>query len=92
MRREPLDDEAEEWAGAARAALPAVEDLLRRREVPPRVRERLEMVKGVALGQPLEEESTGGVVAPAARFSAGSARLPAVGAPPLLTRHATAGP
>jgi len=50
-----MDDEAEGWAGAARAALPAVEDLLRRREVPPRVRERLEMVKGVALGQPLEE-------------------------------------
>jgi transposase len=50
-----MDTEAEVWARAARAGLPAVEDTLRRREVPPRVRERLEMVKGVALGQPLEE-------------------------------------
>jgi len=50
-----MDDEAEAWARAARDGLPAVEDALRRRAVPPRVRERLEMGKGVALGQPLEE-------------------------------------
>jgi len=50
-----MDDEAAAWARAARDGLPAVEDALRRRDVPPRVRERLEMVKGVALGQPLEE-------------------------------------
>jgi transposase len=42
------------WAGAAREARAAVEATLRRRDLAPRVRERLEMVKGVALGQPLE--------------------------------------
>jgi transposase len=47
--------EAEAWVGAARAALDAVEEALRRRDLAPRVRERLEMVKGVALGQPLAE-------------------------------------
>lgn len=43
----------EPWVPAARAALPAVEAALRRRDLAPRVRERLEMVKAVALGYPL---------------------------------------
>jgi len=41
--------------GVRRGALGAVEAALRRRDVAPRVRERLEMVKGVALGHPLDE-------------------------------------
>jgi len=45
----------ERWVGAARGALCTVEAALRRRDVAPRVRERLEMVKGVALGHPLDE-------------------------------------
>ena len=40
---------------AARDSLTAVEVALRRRDLAPRVRERLEMVKGVALGRPLAE-------------------------------------
>jgi transposase len=40
---------------AAREARPAVETALRRRDLAPRVRERLEMVKGAALGQSLAE-------------------------------------
>jgi transposase len=48
-------DEVEVWARAARDGLRAVEEALRRRDLSPRVRERLEMVKGVALGQPLAE-------------------------------------
>src|SRR5687767_9514179 len=40
---------------AARDALTAVEVTLRKHDLTPRVRERLEMVKGVALGQPLAE-------------------------------------
>jgi transposase len=43
------------WLRAARASREAVEAALRRRDLAPRVRERLEMVKGVALGQPLAE-------------------------------------
>ncbi len=39
--------------GEARESLAAVEAALRRRDVAPRVRERLEMVKGMALGQSL---------------------------------------
>jgi transposase len=39
----------------ARESREAVEAALRRRDLAPRVRERLEMVKGVALGQPLAE-------------------------------------
>ena len=46
---------AERWTRAARAARDVVEVALRRRDVAPRVRERLEMVKGVALGQSLAE-------------------------------------
>jgi hypothetical protein len=38
------------WVIAAQEAREAVEAGLRRRDVAPRVRERLEMVKGVALG------------------------------------------
>lgn len=44
----------EPWVRAAHEALPAVEAGLQRRELTPRVRERLEMVKAVALGYPLE--------------------------------------
>lgn len=40
------------WLRAARESQEAVEAALRRRDLAPRVRERLEMVKGVALGQP----------------------------------------
>src|SRR6266508_338535 len=50
-----MGDEAAAWARAARDAGGAVEAALRRRDLAPRVRERLEMVKGVALGQPLAE-------------------------------------
>ena len=35
----------------------AVERLLRRRDLPPRVRERLEMVKAAALGQDLAADN-----------------------------------
>jgi transposase len=48
-------DEAPRWFVAARQGREAVEVALRRRDLAPRVRERLEMVKGVALGQSLEE-------------------------------------
>jgi len=47
-------DETAGWVRAAHEALPAVEAALRRRDLVPRVRERLEMVKAVALGYPLE--------------------------------------
>jgi transposase len=43
------------WLRAARESRAAVEAALRRRDLAPRVRERLEMVKGVALGQPLAD-------------------------------------
>lgn len=43
------------WRVAAREAQRAAEAALRRRDLTPRVRERLEMVKGVALGQSLSE-------------------------------------
>ena len=48
-----MGDEGEPWVRAARDARAAVEAALRRRDVAPRVRERLEMVKAVALGHPL---------------------------------------
>jgi transposase len=50
-----MGDETAEWVRAVRAARGAVDAALRRRDLAPRVRERLEMVKGVALGQPLAE-------------------------------------
>jgi transposase len=43
-------EEAASWVRAAREAREAVGAALRRRDLAPRVRERLEMVKGVALG------------------------------------------
>jgi transposase len=43
------------WERAAREALTTVEATLRRPDLAPRVRERLEMVKGVALGYPLPD-------------------------------------
>ena len=49
-----MGGDADGWRSAARAALPGIEAALRRRDLAPRVRERLEMVKGVALGQPLD--------------------------------------
>jgi transposase len=45
----------EPWVCAAREARAAVEEALQRRDLPPRTRERLEMVKAVALGYPLRE-------------------------------------
>ena len=39
------------WVTAARQQQAMVETWLRRRDLPPRLRERLEMVKGLALGQ-----------------------------------------
>jgi transposase len=48
-----MEGEAEPGRDAAREALPGIEAALRRRDLAPRVRERLEMLKGVALGQPL---------------------------------------
>src|SRR5687768_1811793 len=50
-----MGEETAGWAHAAREAAGAVEAAVRRRDLAPRVRERLEMVKGVALGQPLVE-------------------------------------
>jgi transposase len=50
-----LPGEAAPWLAAARGAREAVETALRRRDLAPRVRERLEMVKGVALGQSLAD-------------------------------------
>src|SRR5215212_232406 len=49
------EDESPPWERAAREALAAVEATLRRPDLAPRVRERLEMVKAVALGYPLPE-------------------------------------
>lgn len=43
------------WVAAAREARVVVETALRRRALAPRVRERLEMVKGVALGRALPD-------------------------------------
>jgi transposase len=43
------------WLVAARDSREAAEGALRRRDLAPRVRERLEMVKGVALGHPLAD-------------------------------------
>jgi transposase len=48
-------EEVASWVRAAREARQAVEAELRRRDLAPRVRERLEMVKGVALGHSLAE-------------------------------------
>jgi len=42
------------WGSIARDAVTGVEAALRQRTLVPRVRERLEMVKGVAHGQPLD--------------------------------------
>jgi len=47
-----MAQDEERWAGDA---LASVEAALRRRDLTPRVRERLAMVKGVALGQPFSE-------------------------------------
>jgi transposase len=49
------EDEAEPWVRAAQEARDVVEAALRRRDLTSRARERLEMVKGVALGYPLGE-------------------------------------
>lgn len=46
-------DEVAPWVRAARESREAVEAALRRRDLAPRTRERLEMVKAVALGYPL---------------------------------------
>jgi transposase len=48
-------DEAAPWVRAARRSRDAVEAALRRRDLAPRARERLEMVKAVALGDALDE-------------------------------------
>jgi len=50
-----MEAEEDRWVRVAREGRDAVEDVLRRRDVTPRMRERLEMVKGVALGQSLAE-------------------------------------
>ncbi|MDQ3702712.1 MAG: helix-turn-helix domain-containing protein, partial [Chloroflexota bacterium] len=50
-----MGNEAQVWVQAVREAVGAAEGALRRRDLAPRVRERLGMVKGVALGQPLAE-------------------------------------
>lgn len=47
--------EAAPWVQAARESREVVEAALRRRDLTPRARERLEMVKAVALGYPLHE-------------------------------------
>ena len=48
-------DETAPWVRAAREAREVVEAALRRRDLTPRARERLEMVKAVALGYSLHE-------------------------------------
>jgi transposase len=48
-----MGDEAAAWMRIVRESREAIEVALRRRDLAPRVRERLEMVKGVALGQSL---------------------------------------
>ena len=48
-------EEMASWVRAAREAREAAEAALRRRDLAPRVRERLEMVKGIALGHSLAE-------------------------------------
>ena len=45
------EDACEEWAAVAREQRTVVETWLRRCDLSPRLRERLEMVKGLALGQ-----------------------------------------
>lgn len=50
-----IEDGEPAWLAAARESQEAVEGALRRRDLAPRVRERLEMVKGVALGQSLAD-------------------------------------
>lgn len=50
-----MAQDEERWARAARDVAGSVEEALRRRDLAPRLRERLEMVKGVALGQPLAQ-------------------------------------
>lgn len=50
-----MGDEAAAWMHTARESRETVEAALRRQNLAPRVRERLEMVKGVALGQSLPE-------------------------------------
>ena len=49
------EDATEAWVRAARDSRAAVEAALRRRDLAPRVRERLEMVKATALGYALAE-------------------------------------
>ena len=49
------EGDAPAWLVAPRESGEAVEAALRRRDLAPRVRERLEMVKGVALRQPLAD-------------------------------------
>jgi transposase len=49
------EDETAVWVRAARDSRAAVEAALRRRDLAPRARERLEMVKAVALGYALDE-------------------------------------
>src|SRR5215218_7670205 len=50
-----MTDEVAPWVRASRESREAVEAALRRRDLVPRVRERLEMVKGIALGHSLAE-------------------------------------
>ncbi len=49
-----MAQDEQRWVGTARESRKGIEVALRRRDLTPRVRERLEMVKGVALGQPLD--------------------------------------
>jgi transposase len=86
------EDAAAGWVRAAREAQAGVETALRRRDLAPRVRERLEMVKAVALGYSLAEvarwsgraERTVGrwLAAFAAGGVAGVADAPRAGRPP----------
>jgi transposase len=55
MEEDWIGEEAPRWVVAARQGREAVDAALRQRDLAPRVRERLEMVKGVALGQSLDE-------------------------------------
>jgi transposase len=52
---EESEKDASCWLGAAHGAREAIDTMLRQRDLAPRVRERLEMVKAVALGQSLAD-------------------------------------
>ena len=80
----------EPWVRVARESREAVEVALRQRDLAPRVRARLEMVKGVALGHSGTRSLTscGGVVVASERWCDGCRRSPREGVVRWQMRHA----